>query len=70
VSPALISLDEFNELRLEDLKLAQVFQRRNGIACPTCGNEMYDSGSYMQLTDPPMQHIHCLRCGYRGARVV
>jgi len=41
----------------------------NGIACPNCGVELFDSNPNVTLTSlPPQTHIHCEICGYRGTR--
>lgn len=41
----------------------------NGIACPDCGEELYDSSpGVMLLTSPPKLNIYCQSCGYRGYR--
>lgn len=43
--------------------------RKNGIACPTCGAELYDSNPMELLTSlPPQVRIHC-KCGYTGTRI-
>ncbi len=42
--------------------------RKNGIACPTCSAELYDSTPMEMLTVlPPRLRIHC-DCGYTGTR--
>lgn len=42
---------------------------RNGIACPECGTELFDSCPLMMLTsNPPKKTIHCEACDYRGYR--
>ena len=44
----------------------------NGIACPKCGEELYDSDPMTMLaSDPPQKNIACLRpnCGYIGFRI-
>lgn len=46
-------------------KLAQ--PHPNGIACPKCGLELWDSNPMIVLTsDPPQKNIHCPACGWRG----
>ena len=41
----------------------------NGIACPECGAELYDSNPMVTLTSiPPQLNIHCSKCGYSGYR--
>ena len=40
----------------------------NGIACPRCGSELWDSNPMITLTsNPPKKNVHCT-CGYRGYR--
>lgn len=42
----------------------------NGIACPNCGKELYDSNPNIKLTsNPPQKHIHCESCNYKGHRI-
>ncbi len=42
---------------------------KNGISCPECGKELYDSNPMATLTsDPPQKNIHC-DCGYTGYRI-
>jgi DNA-directed RNA polymerase subunit RPC12/RpoP len=44
--------------------------RLNGIACPQCGNELYDSNPSVTLTISPAQkNIHCEDCDYVGYRI-
>ena len=44
--------------------------RPNGIACPECGEELWDSNPASVLASyPPKLNVHCLACGYRGYRV-
>lgn len=41
----------------------------NGIACPDCGKELFDSAPSVTLTsNPPQKNIHCKYCSYRGYR--
>lgn len=43
----------------------------NGIACPECGAELYDScPSATFLTNPPKTRIHCEGCDYAGFRTL
>ena len=40
----------------------------NGIACPRCGEELWDTCPNLTITsNPPKKAIHCT-CGYRGYR--
>lgn len=44
--------------------------RLNGIACPKCGAELYDSNPMMILTSMPAQkNVHCSKCDYKGYRI-
>jgi DNA-directed RNA polymerase subunit RPC12/RpoP len=44
--------------------------RPNGIKCPDCGGELWDTNPQMTLTsDPPQKNVHCPDCGYQGYRV-
>lgn len=44
----------------------------NGIACPECGEELYDSNPMVTLTSmPAKKNVHCSneRCGHVGYRI-
>ena len=42
----------------------------NGIACPNCGEELYDSNPMITLTSMPAQkNVHCNECEYSGYRI-
>jgi DNA-directed RNA polymerase subunit RPC12/RpoP len=42
----------------------------NGIECPECGSELWDSSPTMLLiSNPPQKHVHCEKCGFRGHRL-
>ena len=44
--------------------------RLNGIACPKCGEELYDSTPMVTLTSMPAQkNVHCSKCDYVGYRI-
>lgn len=66
------SLDEFNAERREqhgNLEMARK-PHPNGIACPDCGKELWDSAPMMTLTsNPPQKNVHCPACNYHGYRV-
>lgn len=63
----LMPLDDFNNQRQH-----QYFVRKdepNGIACPDCGKEMFDTDpSSIMASNPPMMQVAC-QCGYTGYRV-
>jgi len=41
----------------------------NGIKCPKCGEELFDSTPDIVLTsNPPQYNVHCPKCGYKGLR--
>jgi len=43
----------------------------NGIACPKCGEELFDSNPMITLTSYPAQKkVHCSKCDYVGYRFV
>lgn len=43
--------------------------QKNGILCPECGKELYDTNPMMTLaSNPPKKDIHC-ECGYKGYRL-
>jgi len=42
----------------------------NGLECPKCCKELWDSDPMIVLTsNPPQKNVHCPSCGYRGYRV-
>ena len=44
--------------------------QRNGIECPQCKQELYDTDLLTVLTSyPPKKEIHCDNCGYKGYRI-
>jgi len=44
--------------------------RLNGVACPKCGKELYDSNPMITLTSYPAQKTTHCECGYTGSRFV
>lgn len=64
------SLEDFNSRRRQayDNPLTPT-TKLNGIACPKCGSEMFDTNPMMTLTSfPPQKDVGC-QCGYRGYRI-
>lgn len=66
------SLKEHNSNRLKQIwqisgtKLEPV---PNGIECPDCGKELFDSNpGQLLLSNPPQHEIHCKYCKYTGTR--
>lgn len=42
----------------------------NGIACPNCGKELWDSNPAITLTSyPAKKNVHCPSCGHSGYRI-
>ena len=67
--PQLKTLGEHNDARRAFYaRIAQ--PHGNGVACPMCGKELWDSDPKMMLTtNPPQKNVHCPACGYRGYRL-
>ena len=65
------SLDDFNDMMRRAYRKHQLeAPALNGIACPKCGKELYDSAPGIRLaSNPPQMKVSCLACGYRGYRV-
>ena len=65
------SLDEFNAERHEAHRLANSNEPRpNGIACPKCGAELFDTNPNVILTSYPAQkNVGCKACSYVGYRI-
>jgi len=62
----LISLDDFNNRTLGITPPKS--PKRNGIACPKCGEELYDSDTMILTSYPAKKNIHCEACSYKGYR--
>jgi hypothetical protein len=65
-------LEEWNKERAEQhIKTNDNKPRLNGIECPNCGCELFDSSPMVILaSNPPQKNIACNACGYTGYRVV
>jgi hypothetical protein len=66
------TLDEYNEeARKRHAENDQPSKSwRNGVACPKCGCELWDTNPMLLLTsNPPQKNVHCTACGYVGYRV-
>ncbi len=62
-------LEEHNKARLDAFWPDESGPRPNGIACPECGEELFDSNPYRCLaSSPPQYATHCSNCGYLGSR--
>jgi DNA-directed RNA polymerase subunit RPC12/RpoP len=58
----LISLEEHNKIATQINETGG-----NGIACPNCGSELFDT-ELILLCNPPQYHIICQNCNYKGTR--
>lgn len=66
------SLSEHNSLAWITHSVDHNTPVRNGIACPKCGEELYDSSPMVTLTsNPPQKNVACMNkvCGYVGFRI-
>ena len=64
----LISLEEANAKAFNSGRY-EIISIKNGIECPKCKEELYDTDPSMVFTsDPPQKQIKCLNCGYNGYR--
>lgn len=66
------TLSEHNARQMERYEAMRKMQEphANGIACPNCGAELWDSKPMMMLaSSPPQKHVHCTKCDYRGYRL-
>lgn len=69
----LISLVDWERLadshRWDTLSFGTIRDAPNGIACPTCRNELVDVDRNEVLTSaPPQYRIRCPACGWGGYR--
>lgn len=63
------SLEEFNKERRQRAQISND-PHANGIGCPMCGKELWDSKPGVMLTSyPPQKNVHCPECGYTGYRI-
>ena len=66
------TLSEHNRERAEQYEAATQMGGPilNGIACPKCNQELFDSYPMLTLTsNPPRKDINCIGCGFRGYRI-
>lgn len=61
------TLEEHNKIVQELIKIRET--GHTGIACPNCGNELYDSSPGLCLTsNPPQYRVFCRVCNWVGTR--
>ena len=66
------TLQEHNSSRMADYHLQNEAAKPhpNGIKCPKCDKELWDSNPMVTLTSsPPQKNVHCPDCGFRGYRL-
>lgn len=68
--PVLESLDEHNKRALGIWGPTKLECKvKNGIACPNCGAELFDSNIFeIRSSHPPQYRTHCESCDYKGTR--
>lgn len=65
------TIDESNAESLKkQITLDDNTPKKNGIACPVCSMELFDSMPNFTLTsNPAMKNTHCTHCDYAGYRI-
>ena len=64
------TLDEFNKSREGYIRSNYGMRKRNGIKCPQCEEELFDTHPNIILSSlPPQKSIHCATCGWQGYRL-
>ena len=66
------TLDEYNRRKLNQRQYFNAASPHpNGIACPQCGAELWDSDAcIILLSDPPQRNVRCPSCMHVGYRAV
>ena len=68
------TLKEFNVQRLKDWNHFREDISKphpNGLLCPKCKYELWDSTpGKILLSNPPQKNVHCPMCGFHGFRFV
>ena len=70
---AIQSLKEFNDERWRNWAVLEELRKPhpNGIACPQCGGELWDTRpDCVLVTLPSKKNVHCPLCDFRGYRLV
>lgn len=64
------TLEEHNTSKRRRYFSTDISQLKNDIACPDCGEELYDTNpNEITASIPPQKRIHCEECDYTGLRV-
>jgi uncharacterized protein with PIN domain len=70
----LISLADYDDMVIDAYHVMmnkRVESRLNGIACPECGKELYDTTPHNIILDGhPNTNVNCSSCEYLGYRYV
>jgi hypothetical protein len=62
------SLEDYNKETKQIRSLYVDYPRLNGLACPKCGRELYDSNGMVLTSNPPQKQVHC-NCGFVGYKL-
>ena len=66
------TLEQHNSERMERIRNRELLNQPhpNGIECPKCGKELWDSSPRTTLASNPCQkNVHCPECNYAGYRI-
>lgn len=66
----LVSLDDWNKGRQLSHQFNTTFPKPNGIACPTCSEELVDVDASILTSYPAQKRVRCSKCSYSGLRIV
>ena len=67
----MINLDQHNALRQQaHMEMQRLNQPHpNGIECPKCGSELWDTDMVILTSYPPQKNVDCHSCGWTGYRL-
>lgn len=63
------SLEEHNRAKIEAIA-AESSELKNGIACPKCGEELFDASQFEVLFSYPAKKKVLCTCGFEGYRIL
>ena len=66
------TLEDHNQEKWDAYRATQEgkLPHTNGISCPECGKDLWDSNPTVVLaTNPPQKNVRCIACGYAGFRI-
>jgi hypothetical protein len=64
----LINLENYNKEFYDRSLLLNAYPVLNGLACPKCNSELYDSDNSILTSMPAQKNVHCSKCDYKGYR--